>query len=682
MKFGKALSWFSKLSNAIECQTYYRVGNALVDQGDLVGAIDAYNTALGLKNDFPKAHNNLGVALQREGRLDNAVDSYRNAIKHNPNFPEAHNNLGNALKDLGKLSTAIDSYKTAIALKPNYAEAHNNLGTTYQEQGNINEAITSYNKSLKLKPKQPLIYNNIGLSLQAQGDFSAAINSYKAAIVLQQDFPEAHRNCGLALQQQGNIVAAITSYKTAIKFQPNDPGAHINLGIALQKEGELEAAISSYSKALQLNPLHPKAHNNLGIALQEQGKLTEAIKSFNTAIELNPDYPEAYNNLSIALKEQGNSTAAIEYFNKALQLNPDNPETHYNLGNTFVQDGRPDEAIVSYKTALKLNPNYLAVHWNCSHALLLSGNYKDGWVKYEWRSRTEKPSLPHANPICPRLDNDTLSDINKLLVVSEQGFGDTLQFMRYALTLKQRGIRTSLCAQPKLHSLIRASGIDASPLTPERANQVTDGKWIPLLSLPKYLEVSPDNPIITEPYIQTTDELNTKWRTILSAEQRPIIGINWQGSPSHEVTTSKGRSLPLETFAPIATQDNATLLSLQKGFGSEQLDTCSFKERFVSCQDQVNDTWDFLETAAILANCDLIITSDTAVAHLAGGMGKATWLLLKKIPEWRWGLEGDSTFWYPTMRLFRQNENGDWNEVMQQVTLALQEHFGSNTIHA
>ena len=200
--------------------------------------------------------------------------------------------------------------------------------------------------------------------------------------------------------------------------------------------------------------------------------------------------------------------------------------------------------------------------------------------------------------------------------------------------------------------------------------------------MPRHLEVSPEKSIITEPYIKTTEELNAKWAGILGVNEKPIIGINWQGNPKTEKTGLQGRSLALETFAPITDNRQISLLSLQKGFGSEQLETCSFKDRFVSCQDQVNETWDFLETAAIIANCDLVITSDTSVAHLAGGMGKTTWLLLHKVPDWRWGLEGDTTFWYPSMRLFRQKERGNWDEVMERVAEALQEHFGSSSTPA
>jgi ADP-heptose:LPS heptosyltransferase len=343
-----------------------------------------------------------------------------------------------------------------------------------------------------------------------------------------------------------------------------------------------------------------------------------------------------------------------------------------------VQDiqGELGDAIASYQMAICLQPDHADSHSNLAMAYLLAGDYEKGWDRYEWRFKFQKfESMLSAHPKAQRWGGTPLQTADKLLLVCEQGLGDTLHFMRYVLALKQQGIAVTLCAQPKLHGLIQASEIDAHPLTPEQANQFSDGQWIPLLSLPRHLGVNPNNPIITEPYLKTSDQLVSTWQEILSTEKKPIIGINWQGNPSHEKTNSKGRSLPLETFASIAAKTNGSLLSLQKGYGSEQLETCSFRDHFVSCQDQINETWDFLETAAIIDNCDLVITSDTSVAHLAGGMGKTTWLLLKTVPEWRWGLEGENTFWYSSMHLFRQKERGNWDEVMERVAEALQKEF-------
>ena len=485
----------------------------------------------------------------------------------------------------------------------------------------------------------------------------------------------------VALINQGKLQDAEEIYRKLIAEGTKNHITYGNLAAFCGMQGKFDELIELLKKSLEIKPNYPDAHYNLGIALKKQGDLDAAIASFNTALQLKPNYPDAHNNLGIALKNQGDLDAAIASYNTALQLKPNYPDAHNNLGVALKEQGDLDAAIASYNTALQLKPNYAYFQLNLSMAELLAGNYKSGWQRYEYRFQQKKDtSKPHALPKCNQWSDElTLKTTSQLLLVTEQGLGDTLQFMRYATVLRDEGISVSFCAQPKLHSLIKASGIDPSPLTPQQANDVCEGQWIPLLSVPRHLKVSPKKPIITEPYIKTTDELNAKWAGILTDEQRPVIGINWQGNPKVEKTGLRGRSLALETFAPITGSSQISFISLQKGFGSEQLETCSFKDRFVSCQDQVNEIWDFLETAAIIANCDLVITSDTSVAHLAGGMGKTTWLLLHKVPDWRWGLEGDTTFWYPSMRLFRQKERGNWNEVMRRVAEALQEHFEGNT---
>ena len=520
----------------------------------------------------------------------------------------------------------------------------------------------------------------MGKPKRSSGGFSAAKPSAaapKQQITKSSADHAAKEQQAVALINQGKLPEAEAIYRDLIAAGTKNHIVYGNLGAICGMQGRFDELIELLRKTLQLKPNYPDAHNNLGVALKKQGDLDAAIASFNTALQLKPNYPDAHYNLGNALQDQGDLDAAIASFNNALQLKPNYPDAHNNLGVALKEQGNLDAAITSYNTALQLKPNYPDAHWNSSLTMLLGGDYKNGWEKYEWRGKIEKEaSKPHALPKCDQWSGElALKTTSQLLVVTEQGLGDTLQFMRYATALRNQGVSVSVCAQPKLHSLIKTSGIDPSPLTPQQANEVSEGQWIPLLSVPRHLGVSPDNPVVTEPYIKTTDELNAKWAGILSAEQLPIIGINWQGNPKTEKTGLRGRSLALESFAPISGSSQISLLSLQKGFGSEQLETCSFKDRFISCQDQVNGTWDFLETAAIIANCDLVITSDTSVAHLAGGMGKTTWLLLHKVPDWRWGLEGDTTFWYPSMRLFRQRERGNWNEVLQRVAEALQEHF-------
>ena len=480
----------------------------------------------------------------------------------------------------------------------------------------------------------------------------------------------------VALINQGKLQEAEAIYRDLIATGTNNHNVYGKLGALLTIRGDIQNAITYFNKSIELKPNYLDAHYNLGVALQMEGDLTEAITSYKVALKLKPNYPEAHFNLGIVLHEQGDLDAAITSYNKSLQLKPNYPEAHNNLGNALKAHGRITEAINSYHKALKLKPDYPEAQKNLSMAELINGDYSCGLARYEYRLKCEKERAKlSANPLTRYWSEPGIAECSQLLVISEQGLGDTLQFMRYIINLKNKGIFVSFCAPKKLHTLIQASGIDQVPLTPQQANNFRDGHWIPLLSLPKHLEISPQNPIITSPYIKTSEELINKWKGILRKEQRPIIGINWQGNPSHERLETRGRSLPLETFMPITHKTNSSLLALQKGFGSEQLEICSFNDRFVSCQNQINETWDFLETAAIIANCDLVITSDTSVAHLAGGMGKTTWLLLHKVPNWRWGLEGEMTFWYHSMRLFRQRERGNWDEVMERVAVALEEHF-------
>ena len=580
--------------------------------------------------------------LTKQGLLEEAEAIYRQLIADKTESHVPYGNLAVICGMKGRWNEVIELVKIALILQPNYPEAQNNLGLALQNKGDNKAAIEAYNKALELQPNLPEAHYNLGNALQEHKELTAAISSYNRALEFQPKYPEAHYNLGIALQKVGRIKAAIDSYEKALELEPNRPETHYNLGIALQEQGDLAAAIASYIKALKLQPSNSEIHYNLGIALHKKGEITAAISSYKQALKLQHNYPDAHNNLGFALHEQGQLTEAIDSYKQALTLQPNHPETQGNL----------------------------------SMAELLIGDYKNGLKRYEYRFKSKQSkSILHAKPSIPQWDGTNINQTKKLLLVSEQGLGDTLQFMRYALALRAQGISVSLCAEAKLHDLIQASGIDASPLTPEQANNTSQGHWIPLLSVPKHLNVSPDQVVIAAPYIKTTNTLIAKWKDQLRNEQRPLIGINWQGNPLHEETNSRGRSLPLEAFSPIILQTTASIISLQKGFGSEQLKTCSFKESFVSCQDQINETWDFLETAAIIANCDLVISSDTSIAHLAGGMGQTTWLLLKKIPEWRWGLKGDKSFWYPSMQLFRQRTPGDWDEVIQRITATLEKAF-------
>ena len=649
------------------------LGVALQKQTDLPGAIELYKKALAIKPDFLNALLNLAAALKEQGELQAAIDYYKQSLAIDPKSLAVLNNLGLALAEQGELQEAIDYYKQALAIDPKSLAVLNNLGNALKEQGELEEAIRYYKQALAIDPKSLPIFKNLGNALKDRGELQEAIEYYKQALAIDPKSLLVLKNLSNALKKQGKLQEAIDYYEQALAIDPKSLPVLNDLGLALAEQGELQAAIEYYKQALANDPNYLPVLINLGLALKENGELQAAIESYKHALAINPKSLPALNNLGLTLAEQGESQAAIKFYKQALAIDPNYIPTLHSLGFALLGQGELEEAIALHQKVVFLKEDWES-HYNLSFSLLLSGDYEKGWREYEYRFH--KQVQLHAYPQLKRWDGyNNLSD-SKLLLVCEQGFGDTLQFMRYIPYLIKRGMIVAFCAQIKLHGLIQASDIATEIYSPEEVYPLTMGEYLPLLSLPKYLNVRPDNPLVTESYIKVPKENILFWKQKLSSEKSPIIGICWQGNPKTErssnASNARGRSFPLQTFAPIIENIDANFLSLQKGFGSEQLTDCRFLDRFVGCQEEINQTWDFVENAAIMMNCDLIITVDTAVAHLAAGLGQPTWLLLHKVPEWRWGMEGDTTFWYPSMRLFRQREHGNWSEVMDRVASALQ----------
>jgi Flp pilus assembly protein TadD/ADP-heptose:LPS heptosyltransferase len=578
--------------------------------------------------------NTLAERLGRAGRWQELEEWARFCLSQDPQDAEAHNHLGIALQNLGDPAGAVACLRRALTLRSPYPAAALNLGNALQTLGQLTEAIECYQQVLPLLPHSPELRNNLAQALLQSGD------------------PEA----------------AKAQLEHALSLRPDDPATLNRLGQALLGIGDGEGALERFQQALSLSPDEPGLLCNLGTTLQQLERDDEAIHYLNQALSKRPDFAEAYNTLGVILHKKGDFQQASEALQEAIKLKPDYADPHSNLGNILMEVGDVNLGLAHYRQAIALCPNHADAHNNFAHALLLCGHYPQGWQEYEWRRRCEIPFLPHAQPATAMWDGGALAPGETLLLVSEQGLGDTLQFLRYLQPLRALGVQVRLCAPTKLHGLIRAAALDPDPLSPEAGNAYRDGPWLPLLSLPGLLGVTPHNPLVVDPYLRIPPEAIPPWRSLLASEGQPLIGLHWQGNPKQETGGSRGRSLPLEAFAPLAAEGGIALVSLQKGPGSEQLEACSFRHRFVPAQKQVDQTWDFLDTAAIVACCDLVITSDSALAHLSAGLGHPTWLLLKDRPDWRWGLEGDSTFWYPSMRLFRQRQRGDWQEVIRRVS--------------
>jgi FKBP-type peptidyl-prolyl cis-trans isomerase 2 len=437
-------------------------------------------------------------------------------------------------------------------------------------------------------------------------------------------------------------------------------------GIALQDDNELDKAVQCYQKAIDLNPNHTGAYYNLGVSFQKQGQTEKAILYYEIAINLDQNLVEAHHNLGIAYKDKGQLDEAIICFQKVLLLQPDHANAYYNLGNTLVAKGAFTEAMQCYQKAVEINPEHADAHWSIGLIHLRLGNFEEGWKKYEKRWEL-KDVLTKPHFAQSEWDGRELKG-RSILLYAEQGFGDTIQFIRYVPFVAEKGLNIIIECQKELVSLLRNT---------EGVSQViAQGEQLPnfdvhcsLLSLPLIFGTTLETIPAEVPYINADAAAVQRWRNKIIADESALkIGLAWAGNP--KLQYDHIRSCSLGTLSPLALHDSITFYSLQKGDASEQAKNPPEGFRLI---DSSEDIKDFSDTAALIQNLDLIISVDTAVAHLAGALGKPVWTLLPFVPDWRWMQERKDSPWYPTMRLFRQPSRGDWESVILRIKDALKD---------
>jgi len=560
-------------------------------------------------------------------------------------------------------------------LKPtlNMAIRLNEVGKLI-DLGKLDLALRELSAVAGAQSKRAPFFNSIGLGFVQRGDSFNALEAFRKAV---EDHPlncEYLYNCSVAAFDLDLRDESIGMLEKLIALCPKIADAHFNLGNIFRQDRNLEKAKDCYESALDLQPNSSKFLYNYALTLQDMMLAEEALTFYKKLLLLEPEHSVALSNIGNLYTLLGELGLATKYLEEAISIDPGSHIAHYNMGNALRLLRLVPESILSYRNALEINAEDPDYHWNLANSLLLNGDYCEGLEKYEyrWQGIKNPPKFCSDLLTSPELlwDGANHSDGDEILLICEQGLGDALQFLRYGKYLKNAGLKIGIVAPKKLHDLIRVSGLSHCVYC--SYDVVKDFKWISIMSLPRVLGVTPAHPLISEPYLNTTSEKSCYWNDRICSENSFIIALNWSGNAQPNNHGLDDRSLPLEAFRPLASNKSVTFLSMQKGLGSEQFLTCSFRDQFVSCQQEVDDTWCFLDSAAILMKCSLIITSDTSVAHLAAGLGRPTWLLLHTNSEWRWGLEGESTFWYPSMRLFRQHERGNWDEVMNRVALELE----------
>ena len=508
-----------------------------------------------------------------------------------------------------------------------------------------------------------------GMRRHQAGALAQAEAHYREAIVHDPGNADALHYLGVACSQQGRHDEAIALIGRALALVPPFAAMHLNLGNAFLGAHRAEEAVAAFHGALALEPGNAAAHRNLGSALNAQKRHTEAVESYRRALALRPDFAEAHNSLGLTLRELDRIDEAVACFEQARTLRPGYADAHANLGAMLRQLNRHREGLASLDLAVSLAPDHADAHWSRAVTRLALGDLRNGWEEYEWRRRAALLSRPRefAQPLW--LGQETLAG-RTILLHSEQGLGDTLQFVRYAPLVAQAGARVLLLAQPSLTRLLsRMEGV--SSVHARDGSLPSFDCQCPLMSLPHAFGTELATVPAAIPYLRADEVAATRWREQLSGSA-PRVGLVWAGGAQEGIPRAESidrrRSMTLVQFAPLADAAGVRFVSLQKGPSAQQ---SRVPPSGMDLVDPTAELADFADTAALVAALDLVITVDTSVAHLAGAMGKPVWILSRFDGCWRWLLERDDSPWYPTARLFRQPAAGDWDSVIARVARAL-----------
>jgi tetratricopeptide (TPR) repeat protein len=535
------------------------------------------------------------------------------------------------LHQTGKLNEAERIYRRILETEPANPHATHLLGLIAYQVGHFEAAVDLIGAAIELKRNDPAYYSNLGLSLLALGRNEQALGAFDAALAIDPTLLDGHNNRANALYLLERHRDALQAFSVVICLAPDHLQAYYNQGTILHALGRFDEALTHFSRGLAVRPDHVIGYNNRGNTLQELGRLREAAQAYQTALCFDPSFELAQSNLGVALQQLGHHQAAFKFF----------------------------------LTAQRINPNYAEAHINESFNWLLLGHYAAGWPKYEWRRHDNRRVLTSNGIAKPQWQGEDITG-RTILLHAEQGYGDSIQFCRYASMVAARGARVIMEVQPALIRLF--SGLAGVAHLVAQGDPLPEfDVHCPMMSLPGIFKSDNETIPSAVPYLTAQSELVRQWRAKLP-DQGPLVGLVWQGNPNYK--RDRTRSIPphyimalVKTCEPLGIR----FVCLQK----ENLGI-SVEPAMINPMPDVND---FVDTAAIIANLDLVISSDTSVLHLAGAMGAPVWLLNSVVGDWRWQVDRPDSPWYPNMQIFRQKTQGDWQDVFAQVADELGRRF-------
>ncbi|MGD9719926.1 MAG: tetratricopeptide repeat protein [Pirellulales bacterium] len=606
----------------------------------------------------------LGLVALNGGDQQQAIKLFSGAIRLDGARAAYHDHLGEACRAAGMFHEARASYLRALELAPGFADAHFHLALLHRIEGDAPAAIERCRAALASVPAHSPALQLLAAAQWALRDLAGAMASYEQLLAAEPANLEALVALGTLAFESGRGDQARAYYNRALAVQPRSAELHVRLGDVDAAEQQWPSAMRRYEAAIELDPNSAVAECHLATVLQATGAMEAAVTHYRRAVELSPRYVTAQFNLGTALDALGLRAEAATHYEAAIALDPTSVDAHLNLGAFHQEQGQYDAALACYDRAIAQAPQSAEAHFNRGLVLLAQGDLAAAWPEYEWRAGV--PDFPLRAIDLPRWNGAAAPDAT-LLVHTEQGLGDTLQFVRYVPLIAQRCRRVVLLAHPPLVSLLQQSGF--ADVYGYEADLPPADLQVPLMSLPGIVGTTFDNVPAPAAYLSTAAERVAAWHDRLRDVTGFRVGISWQGAPTNRRDAQ--RSVPLAAFAPLAEVPGVRLVSLQRRDGTEQLDALGGRFEVVRSDDDSPADEQLLNVAAAMKNLDLVITIDSAVAHLAGGLGVPVWVALPAQADWRWRTHGDQTPWYSTMRLFRQSRPGDWADVFLRLAAAL-----------
>jgi tetratricopeptide (TPR) repeat protein len=596
-------------------------------------ALKSFDAALRMAPGFAEAHANRGAALEALGRLEEALEAEKRALRHRPRYAVAFYNRGNILAALGRTEEAIAAYGAALKERPDFAAALVNRGLALHTRGRPLDALADFRKAQKLNPGLAGAFIGAASAHRALGQIAEALAAADAALAAAPDHLEALVFKAGLLSSQERFAEALPIVDAALADGRESAAAHCVRSTILRGLKRFDEALANADAAVRIAPKDPVGHTARAMVLSELGRVDELVITLATAERLGARDHSYFHARAVALTETGDL----------------------------------DQADAAYRTALELEPAAANVHQHYGMLLLARGDFTRGWAEHEWRlKQADYRSFARVSQ-APLWAGEPVSG-KRILVLHEQGSGDTIQFARFILDLVERGAAVTLLSTRPLLGLLRRS-FPAVDVTDALGLRAEFDFQVPVMSLPAVLGVTPDALPARVPYLTADPEKVDKWRRRLGGEGFRV-GVVWQGNPAY--LRDRLRSVPLAHYAPLAAVPGVRLISLQAFNGLDQLKTMPQGMRVEDFGVEISHNPDgFNEIAGLAMTLDLVVTSDTVTAHLAGALGVPTWVALRSRPDWRWMQQRPDSPWYPTMRLFRQERPTDWQGVFAAITAAL-----------